>query len=80
MIKKMTEHIYGKKDIDKAFDMGIDTAVSAFERTIGMSPDSQRLILHQIKDILLKNKAKLRIGTCGGSGRITSQAYPESQE
>lgn len=59
MRKELAEHIYAKKDIDKAFDMGVDTVLSAFEQTIGMSPDSQRIILNRIKDMLLKNKAKL---------------------
>ena len=57
MNKEIPEHIYFKNDIDKAFDMGIDTALAIFEQTIGMSYDNQRLVLQKIKSMLVEDKA-----------------------
>ena len=56
MNKEIPEHIYFKNDIDKAFDMGMDTALAIFEQTIGMSHDNQRLILQKIKNMLMEDK------------------------
>ncbi len=58
MSKEIHEHIYLKHDIDKAFNMGVEAAVAAFERTIGLSRDNQRLVLNRIKDMLLEAKAE----------------------
>ena len=56
MNKEIPEHIYFRKDIDKAFNMGVEIIVSVFEQTIGMPPDSQKYVLQKIKDMLLKDK------------------------
>ncbi len=58
MNKDIPEHIYLKDDIDKAFNMGVEAVVSAFEKTIGLSQDKQRLVLIRIKDMLLETKAE----------------------
>ena len=58
MNKEIPEHIYLKDDIDKAFNMGVEAVVSAFEKTIGLSQDKQRLVLNRIKDMLLEAKAE----------------------
>ena len=62
MNKEIPEHIYFKHDIDKAFDMGMDTALALFEQTIGMSCDKQRLILKKIKNMLIEDKAGILMG------------------
>jgi len=59
MRREITEHIYEIKDIYKAFNMGVETAMSVFEETIGMSPDNQRYILSRIKDRLIEDRAAL---------------------
>ena len=58
MNKEIPEHIYLKDDIDKAFNMGVEAVVSAFEKTIGLSQDKQRIVLNRIKDMLLETKAE----------------------
>ncbi len=59
MNKEIPDHIYYKNDIDKAFIMGVDTALSVFEKTIGMSYDKQRHILNSLKNMLIEDKADL---------------------
>ena len=44
---------------NKAFIMGVDTALSVFEKTIGMSYDKQRLVLNSLKNMLIRDKADL---------------------
>ena len=57
MNKEIPEHIYYKNDIDKAFNMGMDTALSIFEQTIGMSHENQRILLQRIKNMLMEDRA-----------------------
>ena len=59
MNKESSEHIYIKKDIDKAFNMGLETAVSVFEKTIGMPQEKQRIVLNKIKEMLIKDKVEV---------------------
>jgi len=59
MNKESSEHIYIKKDIDKAFNMGLETAVSVFEQTIGMPQEKQRIVLNKIKEMLIKDKVEV---------------------
>lgn len=59
MSKEIPEHIYLKKDIDKAFNMGLQTAMCIFEETLGMSYDKQRFVLNRIKDMLIKENAEV---------------------
>ena len=56
MIKEIQGRYYLKEDISNFFDMGMDTALSIFEETIGMSPDEQRYILSRIKEMLMKER------------------------
>ena len=58
MGKEIPEHIYLKNDIDRAFNMGLETGVALFEKTIGMSQESQRTILNRIKDMLIADKTE----------------------
>ena len=41
MSKEPPEHIYLKNDIDKAFNMGLETSIALFEETIGLSQEKQ---------------------------------------
>lgn len=59
MSKVTSKHIYMKKDIDKAYYMGLETAMSIFEQTIGMSHEKQRIVLNKIKDRLIKEKVEV---------------------
>lgn len=56
MSREIPEHIYCKNDIDKAFDMGVEIAVSLFEKTVGMSQEKQMILIQKIKDMLMENK------------------------
>ena len=59
MNREIQEHIYFKNDIDKAFNMGIDTALSIFEKTIGMTHDNQRLLLQKVKNKIMEDNAEV---------------------
>jgi hypothetical protein len=63
MNKETSEHIYMKKDIDKAFNMGLETAMSVFEETIGMSQEKQRIVLNKIKEMLIKDKVEVAMSS-----------------
>ena len=58
MTDEISEYIYLKEDIDKAFDMGVDAAVAVFEKTIGMDHDKQRYIIRHIKSMRMESKAE----------------------
>ena len=51
-----TEPRYYQKDIDNAFDMGLETAISVLENTIGLSSAAQQLILNKLR----KDRIKIR--------------------
>lgn len=57
MGREIAEHIYLKKDIDRAFNMGVETSLALFEETIGMPEDKQRYVLSHIRNMLIEDKA-----------------------
>ena len=57
MGKEIADHIYLKKDIDRAFNMGVETSLALFEETIGMPEERQRSILSHIRNMLIEDKA-----------------------
>jgi len=50
------EHIYKKEDIEKAYDMGWESAIMILEKSIGMSVDGQKELLGMLKKMRSKNR------------------------
>ena len=50
------EHIYKKEDIEKAYDMGWESAIMILEKSIGMSVDGQRELLNLLKKMRNENR------------------------
>jgi len=50
MKKNLSEYLYNQEDIEKAFDMGLETAIAVFENTTGLSPPKQNLILNKLRE------------------------------
>ncbi|MFC1820693.1 hypothetical protein ACFLZG_06370 [Thermodesulfobacteriota bacterium] len=49
-------HTYSSKDLDKAYAMGLETAIVLLEKSIGLSPTEQRQLIETIKEKILKKK------------------------
>lgn len=52
------EHIYKKEDIEKAYDMGWESAIMILEKSIGMSEDGQRELLSMLKKMRSENRVE----------------------
>ena len=52
------EHIYKKEDIEKAYDMGWESAITILEKSIGMSVDGQKELLSKLKKMRSENRVK----------------------
>lgn len=50
------EHIYKKEDIEKAYDMGWESAILILEKSIGMSVDGQKELLSMLKKMRSENR------------------------
>ena len=50
------EHIYKKEDIEKAYDMGCESAIMILEKSIGMSVDGQKELLGMLKKMRCENR------------------------
>jgi len=50
------EHFYTEQDIYKAFDMGLETAIDAFEGAIGFAPKRQMQLIEELKRMLYENR------------------------
>ena len=50
------DHIYKKEDIEKAYDMGWESAIMILEKSIGMSVDGQRELLSLLKKMRSENR------------------------
>ena len=50
------EHIYKKEDIEKAYDMGWESAIMILEKSIGMSVDGQKELLGMLKKMRCENR------------------------
>jgi len=51
-----SEYIYSAKDIEKAFDMGLESAVVILEKSIGLSIEGQRHLLERMKNKIMEGK------------------------
>ena len=56
MREVINDHIYKKADIEKAYDMGWESAIMILEKSIGMSVDSQRKLVSMLKKMRNKNR------------------------
>lgn len=50
------EHLYKKEDIEKAYDMGWESAIMILEKSIGMSIDGQKELLNMLKKMRCENR------------------------
>lgn len=53
---ELPEKIYLKKDIDRAFNWGLQTALTIFEETLGLPYGKQKIILDRMKEKLVEDK------------------------
>ena len=56
MFEGFNEHIYKKEDIEKAYDMGWESAIMILEKSIGMSVDGQKELLGMLKKMRCENR------------------------
>ena len=58
MGKALNEYIYKKEDIEKAYDMGWESAIMILEKSIGMSVDGQKELLSMLKKMRSENRVQ----------------------
>jgi hypothetical protein len=58
MTARITEHLYRKEDIEKAYDMGLENAIMVLEKSIGLSAKGQREMLSMLKRMRSENRLK----------------------
>lgn len=56
MVEGLSEHIYKKEDIEKAYDMGWESAIMILEKSIGMSVDGQKELVIMLKKMRSENR------------------------
>ncbi len=56
MAEGFNDHIYKKEDIEKAYDMGWESAIMILEKSIGMSVDGQKELLNMLKKMRFENR------------------------
>ena len=56
MKNSYTDYIYSEQDIYKAFDMGFQTAINAFEKCLGITPEGQIHLIDELKKMLYEKK------------------------
>ena len=58
MGKKLPEILYTKDDINKAFSMGLETAIVILEKSVGLSIPGRRLLIESLKKRVEQDKVK----------------------
>jgi len=58
MGERYPEHHYSKRELEKAYTSGLETAVVVLEKAIGLSQFEQILLLRSLKRILFDRKVK----------------------
>ncbi len=58
MAESINEHIYNKRDIEKAYDMGLENAIMILEKSIGLSVSGQIRMLNLLKKMRNENRIK----------------------
>jgi hypothetical protein len=56
MEKQDSQHSYTVEDLNKAYDMGIESAVVVLEKSLGLSPAEQRYLLNRMKMKIIEDK------------------------
>jgi stalled ribosome rescue protein Dom34 len=56
MENKYSEYVYSEKDIEKAFNMGVESTLVILEKSIGLSPEGQRHLLERMKNKIMEGK------------------------
>ena len=62
MGKEISEHVYLNHDIDIAFNRGLETGLAAFDKSLGLLFDNQKLVLDKVKHMLIKDKTLIAMG------------------
>ena len=52
------EHLYTVEDLNKAFGMGLETAVYVLDKSLDLSTDGQRYLINCMKKKNLEDKVK----------------------
>ena len=52
MENEHSEYVYSVKDLDKAFDMGLQTAIFVIEKSIDLTIKGQQQILESLKEMI----------------------------
>ena len=63
MEKSFNGPVYHQEDIEKAFDMGLETAIAVLENTSELSPAKQHMILNKLREDRVKIRTHLGIST-----------------
>ena len=61
MENKHSELPYLKIDVEKAYIMGLESAVVVLEKSIGLSPEGQREMVESLKKMIQKEKASINM-------------------
>jgi len=52
------EHVYSKRELEKAYTCGLESAVVVLEKTIGLTPLEQTIMLKALKEMIIDRKVK----------------------
>ena len=58
MEERYPEQLYSKVDLEKAYTSGLEYSVTILERTIGLPPIEQIIILGLLKKMIINRKIK----------------------
>jgi hypothetical protein len=61
MGERYPEHLYSKRDLEKAYTSGLDSAVVILEKSIGLSQLEQMIMLRSLKEMIIDRKLKATI-------------------
>ena len=50
---------YTQKDLDKAYNMGLEAAVVVIEKMPGLSPSEQRKMVKDLKERMIESKVRV---------------------
>ncbi len=58
MTGEISERLYKKEDIEKAYDMGLENAIMVLEKSIGLPVKGQREMINMLKRMRNENRLK----------------------
>ena len=56
MLTIKQENLYSRRDLEKAYDMGLEMAIAMLEKSIGLSVAGQRYMLERLKEMIIEGK------------------------